>query len=151
MMDNKKFKIIGIALIILSLIIVGFTIKSIFFKEEIKETQNDEIALEDLPANDSRDITEKEAKEIMKLKIDLPKEMSKELILDMNYFKSEFEKWLTKEDFWSDVTRAKTDFVITKDYNHKKILMTFFLDDHAKTEVQVTYDYGKNKYEFNQV
>lgn len=150
-MNDKRMKIIGVVLIIIALVFLGFSIKNIFFKEEIKETQKEEITLEDLPANDSRDITEEEAKAVMNLQIQIPNEMIKELIPDMNYFKSEFERWLTKEDYWSDVTRAKTDFVITKDYNHKKIFMTFFLNDHAKTEVQVTYDYNKNKYEFNQV
>ena len=150
-MNNNRMKIIGVVLIIIALVFLGFSIKNIFFKEEIKETQKEEITLEDLPANDSRDITEEEAKAVMNLQIQIPNEMIKELIPDMNYFKSEFERWLTKEDYWSDVTRAKTDFVITKDYNHKKIFMTFFLNDHVKTEVQVTYDYNKNKYEFNQV
>lgn len=150
-MSNKKAKMLGIVLIVIAIIFLAFSVKNIFFKEEIKENQTEEVVTEELPANDARDITEKEAKEVMKLKIEIPDEMTKELIPDMDYFKSEFEKWLTEEDYWADVTRAKTDFVITKDYNHKKIFMTFFLDDYGKTEVQVTYDYGKNKYEFNQV
>ncbi len=150
-MSNKKVKILGTVLIIIAIIFLAFSVKNLFFKEEVKENQKEDVVSEELPANDARDITEKEAKEVMKLKIQMPEEMQKELIPDMAYFKSEFEKWLTKEDYWADVSRAKTDFVITKDYNHKNILMTFFLNDYMKTEVQVTYNYGENKYEFNQV
>jgi len=162
--NNKTRKRIGLAMIILAVLILVFSIISMVSKDEADEagksqTPSAEVTEEEREmiraeavnnANGEEDIKKEDAQKIMNLKVHMPDELC-ELYLggDQERLYREIEAFLIEYDFYMDVEQAVCTQVITK--NHKKNIsyLEFDLDDPARTVLTLEYQGNQDRYIFN--
>lgn len=146
--DIDKQKFIGMLCVIFALFILGFTLRSCMASdyEEKKELETEK-ETEGI-AYDLYDVPEDEALAKMNLEIEMPQEIENR-IPNVENFKKKFEAYLTEEDFWNNVTKATSDYVVTEDFNKNTVSMNFLLNDKAATTVTVLINKNNGTYIFN--
>ena len=146
-----KRKLVGIAAIIMAAFLV-VVFATIFWGDGEPAKENKDAAAnietEDPPAVtediDQSPIPEGEGvigeedvdRDSVHIEVRLLPEMEDE-IPDMNALHKAIEDYIVENDLWVDVTRAQTDFVITKDYNKNTVQLEFLLDDRKETHIVV--------------
>ena len=147
-----KRKLVGIAAIIMAAFLV-VVFATIFWGDGEPAKENKDAAAnietEDPPAVTQEDIDQSPIPEgegvigeedvdrdSVHIEVRLLPEMEDE-IPDMNALHKAIEDYIVENDLWVDVTRAQTDFVITKDYNKKTVQLEFLLDDRKETHIVV--------------
>ena len=75
-------------------------------------------------------------------------EMEEE-IPDLDAMKKAIVDYIVENDLWVGVTRAQTDFVITKDYNKNTVQLEFVLDDKSQTRIIVHINRAKGNITLN--
>ena len=153
--ENKN-KSLGILLIIVTIIFLVFSVLNLIDERKEDSVERKEMnqqmqdVLTEENASDVTDIDNETARDKMSLKVEIMSAM-KERIPDWNGFVHSFEDYLIKEGFWGDVTRAISDGVLTEDYNKGTLVLTFTLNDPARTTITAYFENNKSKVTFNQV
>ena len=146
--DIDKQRLIGMLCVLCALFILGFTLRSCMANDDEEKKEFETEKETESIAYDLYDVPTDEALAKMNLEIEMPEEIE-EKIPSMDTFKKQFENYLIEEDFWNDVTRATSDYIVTENFNKNTISMDFTLNDKTSTTIIVLIDKNSGNITFN--
>lgn len=164
--EDYRRRVAGMVIILAAFLIIGFTVRSLFFSNDDARRDNyvssEEESGEQTGSTGSKDnglsvsesgsgdesIPEQNA-EIMELnkisdevEYDIPEEIQQ--MIPVEKFATEFEAFLNEADLMTQDTKVKSDGVITIDYENDEKMFSLTLNNHARTVITVKIDDDEN-------
>lgn len=151
-LKEHKTIVAGVFLLIFAATLIIFAVVSFLNKETQIPTENNTTTTQQsiLKEGADQEVSSTDAKKVMNFSVEVDNDLKK-YIPDFEVFKSSFEDYLIDEGFWGDVTKATCDNIATIDFSNNSLVMTFILNDPAKTKINAVYSDGKKDLTFNMV
>ena len=165
--EDYRRRVAGMVIILAAFLIIGFTIRSLFFsnddtarrdnyvsseeenKEQIESAGGEDNGLDVSGSGGSEETIPEQNAEIMELneisdevEYDIPEEIQK--MIPVEKFATEFEAFLNEADLMTQDTKAESDGVITIDYENDEKMFSLTLNNHARTVITVKIDGDEN-------